>query len=346
MAEIFRLFQQKRNPPAPSTHSFANRTIIVTGSNTGLGYESALQFHRQGCARLILGVRNTSSGQSAASRIRALSSGTGSVEVWQLDMLDYESIKAFAGRVERELERLDVAVLNAGVFSAKPEVGRYGFERTVQVNVLATVLLGLLLLPKLRAGAVQGGEKPVLEFVGSGTHVTLKWDEELKSSSAPLGVLNQRAERAVKGEGSYSGGLYYGSSKLLLQCAIGHLARLAKRADGQVEVAVFSVCPGLTKTSLARDVLKWWIMPFFWLFTAIFARTSEQGARTYVSGAALGEKAHGGFWQHDKLQPTAPLLEGEEGKKRAENVWHEIVSGLRKDVPEVLPLTQGTQSRL
>ena len=53
--------------------------------------------------------------QDAAQRIMQRNQRKGVVSVWQLEMLDYTSIRAFAHRVETELDRLDIAVLNAGV---------------------------------------------------------------------------------------------------------------------------------------------------------------------------------------------------------------------------------------
>ncbi len=78
---------------------------------SGLGYETALHFSKLNPAKLILAVRNTKSGESAAQRITAANGGKGVVpEIWELDLSSLENTKKFGERVEKELDRLDVVV--------------------------------------------------------------------------------------------------------------------------------------------------------------------------------------------------------------------------------------------
>ena len=99
--------------PVP-TASFTNQTIIVTGSNTGLGREAANHIVRLGAAKVILAVRNLSKGEDARQYIESKTGRTGVVEVWELDLASYGSVKAFAQRAEG-LERLDALLENAGI---------------------------------------------------------------------------------------------------------------------------------------------------------------------------------------------------------------------------------------
>lgn len=92
--------------------SFAGQTIIVTGSNTGLGLEAARHFVRLNASKVILAVRTIKKGEDAKSSIEQTTGRTGVVEVWQLDMANYESVKQFAKRCEG-LDRLDVVLENA-----------------------------------------------------------------------------------------------------------------------------------------------------------------------------------------------------------------------------------------
>ena len=62
---------------------------------------------------------------------------TGVVEVWHIDMLDYTTIKSFVDRANTDLPTVDIAVLNAGVVMASHKESQYGYEQTMQVNVLA-----------------------------------------------------------------------------------------------------------------------------------------------------------------------------------------------------------------
>src|ERR1700712_1695295 len=88
------------------TESFAGRTVIVTGSNTGLGLAAAIKFANLGASRLILGVRSIEKGNAAKLTVEEQSKAKNpdcKIEVWQLDMLSYPSVKAFAARATSEL---------------------------------------------------------------------------------------------------------------------------------------------------------------------------------------------------------------------------------------------------
>lgn len=100
--------------PVP-THSFSGQTIIITGSNTGLGLEAAKHIVRLDAFKVILAVRNVQKGEDAKQRIEIDTGKTGVVEVWELDMAKYASVKAFAHRAAEGLERLDGMILNAGI---------------------------------------------------------------------------------------------------------------------------------------------------------------------------------------------------------------------------------------
>ena len=100
-------------PPFPqSDHS--GQTIIVTGANVGIGLEAARHFTRLNARKVILAVRNTDKGEKAKQSIEETTQRSGVVEVWQLDLTSYESVKQFAARAQG-LERIDVLVENAGI---------------------------------------------------------------------------------------------------------------------------------------------------------------------------------------------------------------------------------------
>lgn len=90
------------------------------------------------------------------------------VEVWQVDLSSFESVKQFCDRASK-LERLDVVVENAGVATPKYELFE-DFESTITVNVVSTFLMALLLLPKLRADGVKYNTVPHLTIVASDAH--------------------------------------------------------------------------------------------------------------------------------------------------------------------------------
>lgn len=114
-SKLLAFLSNKWRVPKDTRPSFSGQTVVVTGSNVGIGFEAAVKFVALGAAKVILGVRTVSKGERAAEQIEARTGRKGVTEVWQVDMLDYASVKAFASRATNELDDLDVAVLNAGV---------------------------------------------------------------------------------------------------------------------------------------------------------------------------------------------------------------------------------------
>lgn len=161
-------------PPYPSKQ-FTGQTVIVTGSNTGLGFEAAQHFVRLGAAKVILAVRTVEKGEAAKKRIEENTKRTSVVEVWQLELESYESVKAFAGKA-RGLDRLDVVVENAGIDLEKFRLAGED-EATVTVNVTSTFLLALLLLPKMQETSAKYNVLPRLTIVTSDLHFVTPFNE-------------------------------------------------------------------------------------------------------------------------------------------------------------------------
>lgn len=89
------------------------KTAIVTGSNTGIGKETALDFAKRG-ARVILACRDARRANEAADEIRA-KSGNGNVVVELVDLSSLDSVRQFAARINNNEERVDILVNNAGL---------------------------------------------------------------------------------------------------------------------------------------------------------------------------------------------------------------------------------------
>lgn len=104
------LFSTPQLPPCDA----AEQTIIVTGSNVGLGLEAARHFVRLDAKKVILAVRSVEKGDKAKKSIEESTQRSGVVEVWQLDLSSYESVKQFATKAQ-SLQRLDAVVENAGI---------------------------------------------------------------------------------------------------------------------------------------------------------------------------------------------------------------------------------------
>ncbi|KIY62167.1 NAD(P)-binding protein [Cylindrobasidium torrendii FP15055 ss-10] len=135
---------KSERPPPVVTSDLTGKTIIVTGANVGLGFEACKHFATMNPKRLILACRDQEKGRAALADI-----GYAAAETWPLDLGSLRSVVSFADRVQDELERLDVLILNAGVINFEWGLTEDGYERTLQVNGLSNLLLAVRLAPLL-----------------------------------------------------------------------------------------------------------------------------------------------------------------------------------------------------
>ena len=125
----------------------ARRVAIVTGSNCGVGFETALALaSAPHYFRVILAVRSLAKGEAAAEAIRAKSSSA-IVQPMQLDLLSFDSVAAFAKSFRREIGSVDVLVLNAGIggMGIVPATTADGADQMYRANFVSHFLLTLLL---------------------------------------------------------------------------------------------------------------------------------------------------------------------------------------------------------
>src|SRR5579875_3990964 len=95
--------------------SQAGKTVLITGANSGIGFQAAREMARHG-AEVLLGVRDVTKGEAARSRIAA-ELPQAKVSVVPLDMASLASIRGFAGDYVASGARLDLLVNNAGVMA-------------------------------------------------------------------------------------------------------------------------------------------------------------------------------------------------------------------------------------
>ncbi len=147
---------------------FKDQTIIVTGANCGLGLEAARHFVRLGASTVILACRSIQKGELAKSDLEKTTHRKNVVEVWQVDLTSFASVKEFCARANA-LTRLDIVIENAGIATGNFEQVE-GYESTITVNVISTFLMALMILPKLRETATKFNVTPRLTIVSSDAH--------------------------------------------------------------------------------------------------------------------------------------------------------------------------------
>ncbi|GAB7338137.1 hypothetical protein MBLNU457_4492t1 [Dothideomycetes sp. NU457] len=308
-------------PPVPNT-SCAGKTIIVTGSNTGLGKEAARHFAHLGASTVILAVRSEAKGASAKKDIVASlpSDSKTDIQVWNLDMASYDSVKAFAARANG-LPRLDAVVLNAGIQTLEYVLAE-GDESTITVNVIATFLLAVLLLPALERTAKTNGTKTNLAVLSSDLLFVAPLKERKTEVWGKEGVFAAMREKNDDGMSRYM------DSKLMDAFAARELARLRPVERG---VVINYLTPGWCKSELSREQDTMVVRAV----TSVMARSTEVGSRTLVHGATAGEETHGQFLMDSQITVPGGLLKGEESKALQDKVWKELRAKLETIEPKV-----------
>lgn len=279
-------FRAKPQWPAPGT-SLSGNTAIISGSNTGLGYEAALQLLDLKLSHLILAVRSLAKGDKAAATLRNLYPKA-NIEVWELDMSSYESIQSFARRVSTQLSRIDIVILNAGVRRLDFHiVESTGHEEIMQVNYLSTMLLTILLLPILKTKALKG-QPAHLTIINAALSLAAKFpnkDENplLPSFDNPKWFIEP-----------------YNSSKLLAHMFIWKLVDYVSADDVIVNLADPAWCKGTELGREAKGVFKIGLK----IFAITTGREPRVGASCYVDAVVNKSKeSHGCFLMSWQIHP-------------------------------------------
>ena len=200
------------------------RVCIVTGSNSGIGRETALAFANMG-ATVVMVVRNPERGERARREI-INETGNRATDLMICNLSSMKSVRKFAKEFRSKYDRLHVLVNNAGVFVGKREFTVDDFERTLAVNYFAPFLLTHELLPLLKRSAPSR-----IINIGSGMH---------RSGRIDLDDLQCKKYNATKA---------YANSKLMLTT---YTYELSRRLLG-TGVTANVVEPGFAATDLGSN---------------------------------------------------------------------------------------------
>jgi NAD(P)-dependent dehydrogenase (short-subunit alcohol dehydrogenase family) len=205
----------------------AGRTVLITGSNSGIGLESALALAARG-ARVLLACRDRGRAGSARARVAAAATGA-APEVLELDLADLASVRACGRGLLDAGTPVDVLMLNAGVMAMPRGRTADGFETHLGTNHLGHFALAGTLAPALLAAPA-----PRLVTTSSLAHRAgrVRWRDPQWTGRV------------------YSATLAYGQSKLANLLFTRELDRRA-RAAGSALVAV-AAHPGGAQTNLAH----------------------------------------------------------------------------------------------
>jgi NAD(P)-dependent dehydrogenase (short-subunit alcohol dehydrogenase family) len=203
------------------------RTAVITGANTGLGFETAAALAAKG-AHVVLAVRNVEKGKAAADLITRAAAGA-SVAVQELDLTSLESIRAAADQLRASHESIDLLINNAGVMFTPKSTTKDGFELQFGTNHLGHFALTSLLLDRVLAAP--GSRVVTVSSQGHRFVRGIRFDD-------------------LQWENGYSRVGAYGQAKL---ANLLFTYELQRRLQGTNTIAV-AAHPGGSRTELTRNL--------------------------------------------------------------------------------------------
>jgi NAD(P)-dependent dehydrogenase (short-subunit alcohol dehydrogenase family) len=290
-----------------SIQDLAGRVFVVTGANSGIGYEAAKRFASRG-ARLALVCRSEERGRKALDAI-ASATDNPDVKLYLADFCSLASVAKVASELLQDYPQIDVLCNNAGSINASRQVTAEGFETTFVANHLSGFLLTYRLLPAL----VKAGEnsRARVVFTSSVNH---------RRSALDFGDLNL--------EENYGYLKAYGRSKLMNLLT----AREIHRRHKDDNIVASSFCPGGVRTPIWR---KGGISPRIWAVLLYpFMVNAEKGAATLIWLAGSEDddsiNADGNFFIRRRRARIAPFATDE----AAEELWQASLDLISPYLPD------------
>jgi NAD(P)-dependent dehydrogenase (short-subunit alcohol dehydrogenase family) len=204
------------------------RVAVITGANTGLGYETAAALAAHG-AHVVLAVRNLDKGKDAVARITA-QRPQADVALAELDLTSLESVRAAADQLRSDYDRIDLLINNAGVMWTPKSTTKDGFELQFGTNHLGHFALTGLLLDRLLP--VAGSRVVTVSSLGHRIRADIHFDD-------------------LQWERSYNRVAAYGQAKL---ANLLFTYELQRRLAPQGTTIAAAAHPGGSRTELTRHL--------------------------------------------------------------------------------------------
>ncbi len=279
------------------------KVVAITGANAGIGKETAVALAGMGAA-VVMTSRDPGRGTDALAEVRERSGST-AVDLMQLDLASFESIRACAAGLLDRHDRLDVLVANAGLVMSKRTETVEGFETTFGVNHLGHFYLTNLLFDRLRAG-----DPSRVVVVSSAAH---------KMVRRGLDFDDLQCTRHYRAFDAYS------RSKLANVYFTRELAR--RLADsGSIANAAH---PGYVASHFARDG-DFYLEPVIKLGARLFAVSPEEGARTsvYLASSPEVEGVTGGYYVKCRPATVSTIAQDDIAARRLWDASEALIAGV------------------
>jgi len=260
----------KNNWTEENISDLSGKTVIVTGANSGIGFETVRALSEKN-AQVIFACRNEFWGNYAVNKVK-LDLGNTDILFKHLDLADLSSIRKFSEEVNSEMNSIDILVNNAGIMMCPYQKTKDGFEMQIGTNHLGHFALTGLLLDKIKSS--------------QNSRVV-----NVSSLYYRPGKINFND---IHSEQKYHPVKAYQQSKLANLLFTFELARKFKESNSS-SIAVASH-PGWTATNLQKYKFS------FRLFNPIFAQKPNMGALPTLFGAVEENVKNGEYFGPKKLE--------------------------------------------
>ena len=272
-----------------------SKTIIVTGSNSGIGFESARLFASKK-ANVIMAVRSVDRGQKAKEDILN-DFPEANITVMKLDLSDLSTVKTFAEELRLKDIKIDVLLNNAGIMTVPYGSTVDGYEKQIGVNHFGHFDLSHLVFDLINKdnGRIINVSS-IAHNYGKINFDSFKYDENIKYNKMKA----------------------YAQSKLSNMLFTNKLARLLK-ANGSYIIAL-SAHPGISRTNLGRHVKGSLFFKIFDPIINLFSQNRFMGSLPLVLAAVDDEAVNGDYYGPSGLFGTKGMPKKVKNSKRSNNI--------------------------
>lgn len=265
------MFEKKSFDPEKDIPSLKNKVIFITGGNTGIGKQSAIELCKHQPAEIWIAARNATTADATVADIKERAPEI-SIRFIELDLASFESVRATAKAFLASAARLDILMLNAGIMACAPGLTKEGYEMQFGTNHMGHALLVKLLLPRLLdTTLLPDADVRVISVSSVGHKFTvpggIDFDNAVKTANVEMKMIDRYR--------------LYGQSKL---ANILYMRELAKRYP---LLAAVSIHPGTVKTGLMNYSEGSFMVSFF--RKVVMPLTSvdvEEGAKSQLWAVA------------------------------------------------------------
>ncbi|KXN68847.1 NAD(P)-binding protein [Conidiobolus coronatus NRRL 28638] len=258
----------------------SGKTVLLTGGNEGIGFNTAIQLAKMN-AEIIIASRNKDKSIKAVEEIKK-ASGNDKISYRILDLGSIQGVKDFAEDFKKDYSKLDLLINNSGATFMNYGLTKDGLEQTLHVNHVGGFILTLSLLP-----IIEKADNARIINLSSEAHnfEKLHLPQDLNPSPKDYNFMKE-----------------YSKSKLM---NVLFTKELSKRLAHK-NIIVAAVHPGFVNSNFARDsvenpILNFILNSLMFIFSGIFARSGEEGAKTTVFTAIDDSVVTGEYYDACKV---------------------------------------------